>query len=68
VREGDLGRLDAIAYRAHLAWCKHCRSYVAQLDTVITSLESLGFDDAKAEVPPEVREAVLARFLQRSPR
>jgi anti-sigma factor RsiW len=56
-REGRLSALDRVSYAAHLAWCRHCRRYVAQMDQTVRALRH-GRPDETA--PPEVVAALLA--------
>ncbi len=47
-----------MAFRLHVAMCRHCRAYLAQIRTVIRSLRSL----PSAVVAPEVRERLMTEF------
>lgn len=37
-REGRLSAIDRAGYRIHLMRCRHCRTYVAQMDAVIDAM------------------------------
>jgi anti-sigma factor RsiW len=37
-REGRLSAGDRAGWAAHLAWCRHCRLYVAQMDQTVEAL------------------------------
>ncbi len=50
-----------LLFRLHVAMCRHCRAYLAQIRTVIRGLRSL----PAAAVAPEVRERLLAEFRRR---
>ena len=62
-REGRLSALDRASYAAHLAWCRHCRRYVAQMDQTVRALQQGRPDDP---APPEVVAALLAALKQGS--
>ena len=63
-REGRLSAFDRAGYRVHLLRCRHCRTYVAQMDAVVAALH----DAAPAEPAPPQLQAELARlFRERKP-
>jgi anti-sigma factor RsiW len=37
-REGRLSALDRAGYRLHLMRCRHCRTYVAQMDAIVDAM------------------------------
>jgi len=47
-----------MAFRLHVAMCRHCRAYLAQIRTVIRSLRSL----PASVVAPEVHERLMTGF------
>jgi anti-sigma factor RsiW len=53
-REGRLSAGDRAGFAAHLAWCRHCRLYVAQIDETIT----LVHDTTPRRASDERRRAV----------
>lgn len=61
--EGALSVLDQVGYRAHLARCAHCRTYVRQMERTVELLRE-PLDARKA--PEELKAALLAR-LRRGP-
>ena len=63
-REGRLSPLDRAGYTLHLLRCRHCRTYVAQMDAVVEALQG-GRDEKKA--PPELHAALARAFAERKP-
>ncbi len=59
--EGKLSREHAATFEAHLELCDGCRWYLEQ---VRITIETVGHID-DAEVPPELRDTVLAAFRDR---
>ena len=53
-REGRLSAGDRAGWAAHLAWCRHCRLYVAQMDETVATLRA----EARRAASPERRAAV----------
>lgn len=58
-REGGLTLAERITYALHLAWCRHCRLYLRQLERTIEALRSV---KQEGSAPASVREEVLKRF------
>ncbi len=56
--EGHLRLPDHLRFRLHLATCRHCRTYVRQLDVTTHSLRAL----PEPEISPELTDALLRRF------
>jgi predicted anti-sigma-YlaC factor YlaD len=59
--EGRLSREDVAILEAHFALCDGCRWY---LDQMRITIETVGHVE-DAEVPPELRDTVLAAFRNR---
>jgi anti-sigma factor RsiW len=62
-REGRLSPSDRAGWAAHLAWCRHCRLYVKQMDETI----ALVHDTAPRRASDERRLAVKHLFAPRRP-
>ncbi len=63
-REGRLSALDRAGYKLHLLRCRHCRTYVAQMDAVVEALRGAG----PPETAPVALHVALARaFRERKP-
>ena len=60
-KEGRLTRGERLAVALHLAWCRRCRRYLAQLDLTVDALRKLHDED----VPSPVRDALRKRFRDR---
>ncbi len=60
-REGRLSAFDRAGYRLHLMRCRHCRTYVAQMDAVVAALH--GAPDNAA--PAELHDALARLFRER---
>lgn len=61
--EGQGSRLERLRFRLHLLLCRHCRTYVDQIEQTIRALR---------ELPPEppdsgARSGLLARFREWRP-
>ena len=56
-REGRLSTIDHVGYRAHLAYCRNCCRYVAQIEQTIAALHGLAEGE---RAPPEVIAEILA--------
>jgi hypothetical protein len=56
--DGHLPLLDNLRFRLHLAACRHCRSYVRQLDITTRALRAL----PEPEISPDLTDALLRRF------
>jgi anti-sigma factor RsiW len=56
--DGHLPLLDNLRFRLHLATCRHCRSYVRQLDITTRALRTL----PEPEISLELTDALLRRF------
>ncbi len=57
-REGRLAAVDRVGWAVHLAWCRHCRRFVRQLDQTVQALPSL----PRSAAPGAVRRAALERL------
>ncbi len=55
---GGLEKLDAHDFRAHLRTCEHCRSRVAELRGISSTLDAAARDERRkvAEAPPQRRD------------
>lgn len=62
-REGALSVLDLLGYRAHLARCSACRTYVRQIEQTLGLLR----DARSGEQAPEEFKAALRARLGRGP-
>jgi anti-sigma factor RsiW len=63
-REGRLSAVDRAGYQLHLLRCRHCRTYVAQIDAIVAALH----DASSVEAAPAELHAALARaFRARKP-
>ena len=58
-REGALSVLDQLGYRAHLARCAACRTYVQQLERTLGLLRELRTGE---RTPEELKATLLARL------
>lgn len=58
-REGVLSVLDQLGYRAHLARCAACRTYVRQMERTLGLLRDL---QPGERAPEELKAALLARL------
>jgi predicted anti-sigma-YlaC factor YlaD len=56
--EGHLRPLERLRFRVHLALCRHCRSYLRQLDITARALRAL----PEPGISPELADALLNRF------
>ncbi len=56
--EGHLSVWERLRFQFHLGMCRHCRAYLRQMRHLVRTLSRW---PAEA-IPPEVREALLARF------
>jgi predicted anti-sigma-YlaC factor YlaD len=60
--EGDLGFIRRLAIRLHLAMCKHCPTYLRQIELTIQLLRQLPAEP----VSPVMNETLLGQFRARS--
>lgn len=56
--EGQLGVMDRVRFRLHIATCPNCRSYVRQLQATARALGAL----PPPELPPELEAELMRRF------
>ena len=56
--EGGLRPAERARFEAHIAQCKHCRTYLDQMRTTIRLLGKL----TKESLSPEAQHELLARF------
>jgi len=63
-REGRLSAFDRAGYKLHLLRCRHCRTYVAQMDTVVEALRGAPRDEM---APAELHAALARVFRERKP-
>ena len=56
--EGRLPFMDRLRFRLHLGMCRHCRAYLDQIKQTIRTLGGVPSEG----IPPDVRDALLARF------
>lgn len=56
--EDRLSSMDRLRFRFHIGMCRHCRAYLNQMKQTIRALGKLPAE----EIPPEVRDVLLARF------
>ena len=56
--EGNLGFMDRIRFRLHIAMCSNCRTYVRQLRATAQALGKL----PEPEIPPELQAELMRRF------
>lgn len=61
-QEGRLSTLDRIGWAIHLAWCRHCRRYVEQMDQTVQWLRNLSTDE---RAPPGVITSVLSQLRKK---
>ncbi len=59
--EGALAGEDGALFEEHLNFCESCASYVDQLRTTIATVGRI----EEADVPPELRDRLLAAFRER---
>ena len=59
--EGALGGEDGALFEEHLNFCGSCASYVDQLRTTIATVGRI----EETDVPPELRDRLLAAFRER---
>jgi predicted anti-sigma-YlaC factor YlaD len=60
--EGKLSREEVAVFEAHLELCDGCRWYLDQMRITIATVGKI----EKADVPPEMRDTLLAAFRARS--
>lgn len=56
--EDRLSLMDRLRFRFHVGMCRHCRAYLDQMKQTIRALGKLPTE----EIPPDVRDVLLARF------
>lgn len=61
--EGALPLWKRIQFRLHLAMCRHCRTYVRQIELIRDSLAVLS---SERPVPAAIEPGLLAEFQARS--
>ena len=59
--EGALSDAETVLFEEHLELCDGCRTYVEQIRVTIATVGSI----EESDVPPELREGLLAAFRDR---